>query len=43
MKRNYLQPSSIVEAIETTNVLLIPSPKGDYGEPQYAPSPLYKK
>ena len=43
MKRNYLQPSSIVEAIETTNVLLIPSPEDGYGEPQYAPSPLYKK
>ncbi len=43
MKRNYLQPSSIVEAIETTNVLLIPSPEDGYGLEHYAPSKLYKK
>ena len=43
MKRNYLQPSSIVEAIETANVMLIPSLQSDHGDVQYAPSKLYKK
>ena len=42
MKRNYLQPSSIVEAIETANLLDTIPPSG-YGDVQYAPSKLYEK
>ena len=43
MKRNYLQPSSIVEAIETANLLdTIPLSPG-YGDVEYAPSKLYEK
>jgi hypothetical protein len=43
MKRNYLQPSSIVEAIETANLLDTIPPSPGYGEVQFAPSKLYKK
>ncbi|MCR4665304.1 MAG: hypothetical protein K5660_08065 [Paludibacteraceae bacterium] len=49
MKRNYQQPVSSVEVIETSNVLqiVLPSPIGKTGdgngdETQYAPSIQYK-